>query len=66
MGFYYMANAGGRLLGPLASGIVFQVTGFACCLWSSPAMVLLAAVLSLRLPKSRAISLASASVGEGE
>ncbi len=66
VGFYYMANAGGRLLGTLASGVVFQMAGFAGCLWASAAMVLTAAVLSLRLPKSRAIALASASIGEGE
>ena len=28
VGFYYMANAGGRLLGTLASGFVFQLAGF--------------------------------------
>jgi predicted MFS family arabinose efflux permease len=66
VGFYYMANAGGRLLGTLASGIVFQLAGFAGCLWGSAAMVLTAAVLSLRLPKDRAISLASAGVGDSE
>ena len=66
VGFYYMANAGGRLLGTLASGIVFQLAGFAGCLWSSAALVMAAAVLSLRLPKGRAISLASAGIGEGE
>jgi len=66
VGFYYTANAGGRLLGTLVSGIVFQIEGFAGCLWSSAAMVLAAAVLSLRLPKGRAISLGSASAAEGE
>ena len=66
VGFYYMANAGGRLLGTLTSGIVFQLAGFTGCLWSSAAMVLTAAILSLRLPKSRAISLATADLGESE
>ncbi len=66
VGFYYMANAGGRLLGTLASGIVFQLAGFAGCLWGSAALVTAAAVLSLRLPKGHAITLTSASVGEGE
>jgi hypothetical protein len=66
VGFYYMANAAGRLLGTLASGVVFQLAGFAGCLWGSAALVLAAAVLSLRLPKGHPISLASASVGEGE
>jgi predicted MFS family arabinose efflux permease len=66
VGFYYMANAAGRLLGTLASGVVFQLAGFAGCLWGSAALVLAAAVLSLRLPKGHAIALASVSVGEGE
>ena len=66
VGFYYMANAGGRLLGTLASGIVFQLAGFAGCLWGSAALVTAAALLSLRLPKGHAITIASASVGEGE
>ncbi len=66
VGFYYMANAAGRLLGTLASGIVFQLAGFAGCLWSSAALVLAAAVLSLRLPKGRAVIFASAGAGEGE
>lgn len=66
VGFYYMANAGGRLLGTLASGVVFQLAGFAGCLWGSAALVLAAGVLSLGLPKGHAIALASASAGEGE
>jgi predicted MFS family arabinose efflux permease len=66
VGFYYMANAGGRLLGTLASGIVFQLAGFAGCLWGSAALVLAAALLSLRLPKGGAVVFASASAGEGE
>jgi predicted MFS family arabinose efflux permease len=66
VGFYYMANAGGRLLGTLASGVVFQMAGFSGCLWGSAALVLAAAVLSLRLPTGRAVSLASAGAGDGE
>lgn len=66
VGFYYMANAGGRLLGTLASGVIFEIAGFTGCLWGSAALVLAAAVLSLRLPKGHAVALASASVGEGE
>jgi len=65
VGFYYMANAGGRLLGTLASGIIFQLAGFAGCLWGSATLVVIAAVLSLRLPKGRAVSLAPVNAGEG-
>ncbi len=66
VGFYYMANAGGRLLGTLASGIVFQLAGFTGCLWISAALVLTAAILSLRLPRARAIPLETAGLGESE
>lgn len=33
VGFYYMANAGGRLVGCLLSGALFQWSGLAGCLW---------------------------------
>jgi predicted MFS family arabinose efflux permease len=66
VGFYYMANACGRLLGTLLSGVVFQLAGFQGCLWGSAGLVLTAAVLSLSLPRGRAVSLASADVGNSE
>ncbi|NOX76250.1 MAG: organoarsenical effux MFS transporter ArsJ [Gammaproteobacteria bacterium] len=50
VGFYYMANAGGRLTGTVLSGWVYQTQGLVGCLWWSAAFVLLAALLSLRLP----------------
>jgi len=53
VGFYYMANAGGRLLGTLLSGFVFQQAGFQGCLWGSFLLVLLAALLSMGTPASR-------------
>lgn len=53
VGFYYMANAMGRLLGTLLSGWLFQVYGLAVCLWVSTAFVATAAILSLALPSSR-------------
>ncbi|WAN09749.1 organoarsenical effux MFS transporter ArsJ [Stutzerimonas balearica] len=51
VGFYYMSNALGRLLGTLLSGWVFQAHGLAACLWVSTAFVLLAALISLGLPR---------------
>ncbi len=66
VGFYYMANAGGRLLGTLLSGIVFQFGGFQGCLWGSAALVLAAAVLSLGLPRGHAVSFMAADVGGSE
>ncbi len=65
VGFYYMANAGGRLLGTLASGIVFQVAGFAGCLWGSAGLVLGAALLSLGLPRGLG-GMVTSGTGEAE
>ena len=56
VGFYYMANACGRLLGTLLSGVVFQVAGFEGCIWGSSALVLAAGLISLGLPKGHAVS----------
>ena len=53
VGFYYMANAMGRLLGTVLSGWVFQVWGLAACLWLSSALVLAAALVSVALPQQR-------------
>jgi hypothetical protein len=57
VGFYYMANAGGRLLGTLLSGVIFEFYGFSACLLASSILVLAAALLSFKLPRARAIPL---------
>ncbi|BAU74838.1 organoarsenical effux MFS transporter ArsJ [Metapseudomonas furukawaii] len=54
VGFYYMSNALGRLIGTLLSGWVFQAWGLAACLWISTAFVLAAALISRGLPPGRA------------
>jgi len=51
VGFYYMANAGGRLVGTLLSGIVFQLAGLVGCLWVSAVFVAVAGGISLLLPR---------------
>ncbi len=51
VGFYYMANAGGRLAGTVLSGWAYQVWGLEGCLWWSTGFVLTAAILSLALPE---------------
>ncbi|WP_217474103.1 organoarsenical effux MFS transporter ArsJ [Stutzerimonas stutzeri] len=51
VGFYYMSNALGRLLGTLLSGWVYQGYGLEACLWISSAFLLLAAVISMGLPR---------------
>jgi MFS family permease len=53
VGFYYMSNALGRLLGTLLSGWVYQVYGLAACLWISSVMLLLAALISIGLPRQQ-------------
>ncbi|MDN4502587.1 organoarsenical effux MFS transporter ArsJ [Alteromonadaceae bacterium BrNp21-10] len=50
VGFYYMANAGGRLIGTVLSGWLYQEFGLMICLWVSAVFIGLAAFLSLRLP----------------
>ena len=57
VGFYYMANAGGRLAGTLLSGWLFQIGSLPACLWVSAAMALIAGLLSLRLPRGGSMTL---------
>lgn len=52
VGFYYMANAMGRLLGTVLSGWVFQTWGLTACLALSAVLILMAAAVSLSLPRS--------------
>jgi len=52
VGFYYMANAGGRLAGTVLSGLLYQWYGLVGCLWASVAFVLAAGLLSLLLPST--------------
>lgn len=52
VGFYYMANAFGRLAGTVLSGALYQWQGLEACLWASAAFVLAAGALSLSLPRA--------------
>lgn len=52
VGFYYMANAMGRLLGTVLSGWVSQTWGLTACLALSAVLILMAAAVSLSLPRS--------------
>jgi len=49
VGFYYMANAGGRLFGTLLSGWGYQTYGFTGCLWTSSIFILISALLATQL-----------------
>ena len=61
VGFYYMANALGRLAGTVLSGLLYQLGllwgpsgGLVACLWASAVFVLAAGLLSLLLPANAA------------
>ncbi len=53
VGFYYMANAAGRLAGTVLSGALYEWRGLTACLWASVAFVIAAGVISLLLPATR-------------
>ena len=50
VGFYYAANAAGRLFGILMSGALTQYGGLPACLWGSAAMLALCLALVFLLP----------------
>ena len=56
VGFYYMANACGRLMGTLLSGLVYQSAGLAACLAASAIMLGIASALTLGLPTDEAMN----------
>jgi hypothetical protein len=49
VGFYYMANAAGRLIGTLLSGVSYQLGGLPACLGTAAVMLTLSAVFARRL-----------------
>jgi MFS family permease len=51
VGFYYMANAAGRLTGTLLSGLIYQQQGLVACLVVSSAMVVASALISARISR---------------
>ena len=59
VGFYYMANAIGRLLGTLLSGLVFQYAGLAACLVVSAVLLGAAALIALGLPPHTGLPVAA-------
>ncbi len=52
VGFYYMANALGRLVGTLLSGYLYQQGGLQLCLLGSALFILLVVLISTGLPKT--------------
>ncbi len=54
VGFYYMANASGRLIGTIASGLLYQPFGLVGCLVGAAVFLALAWGFSFRLPRHTA------------
>jgi len=52
VGFYYMANAMGRLIGTILSGWIYQSAGLVACLWVSAMFITLTAFISIGLPRN--------------
>jgi len=50
VGFYYMANASGRLIGTVLSGLIYVWLGLEACLLISSAFLALTALISIALP----------------
>ena len=55
VGFYYAANAAGRLAGILLSGMLYQVGGITACLVGSAAMLVICLVITFLLPISTTV-----------
>jgi MFS family permease len=50
VGFYYAANAAGRLMGIMLSGILTQAGGMPACLWGSGVMLAICLAITVLLP----------------
>ena len=57
VGFYYMANAAGRLTGSLLSGLIYQWQGLEACMLASSVFIAVACTLSTGLAKYQTQSL---------
>jgi predicted MFS family arabinose efflux permease len=52
VGFYYAANATGRLMGIVLSGLLTQVGGLEKCLWASAVMLSVCLLVTVSLPST--------------
>lgn len=67
VGFYYSANAAGRLVGTLLSGVLYLWGDLTAALWGSAAFVVLTWLFTLRLPpmpEGVTVSLATVDAGD--
>ena len=53
VGFYYAANAAGRLMGILLSGLLYQIGGMTACLIGSAVMLVICWLTTFLLPVSQ-------------
>ena len=53
VGFYYMANAGGRLVGSLLSGLSYQLWGLSGCLLTASGLLAIAGLITILLSGER-------------
>ena len=53
VGFYYMSNAGGRLVGTVLSGLIGQFYSLEGCLWVSSLFLVFASLITYRLSRVR-------------
>lgn len=53
VGFYYMANAAGRLVGTVLSGWIYQVWGLEACLWLATLFIAASFLISTRFPNRK-------------
>ena len=53
VGFYYMANAAGRFIGTLLSGLLYHFHSLPACLWVSAVFVTIAVLFAIPLRKLR-------------
>ena len=63
VGFYYSANAAGRLTGTLASGLLYLLGGLNAALWGTTVFVVICLVLTHRLPPVEKPKVVDAPVG---
>ncbi|MDE2581461.1 MAG: MFS transporter, partial [Rhodospirillales bacterium] len=54
VGFYYAANAAGRLMGIMLSGALTEAGGMEACLWGSAIMLAICLAITLGLPSAAA------------
>lgn len=62
VGFYYMANACGRLIGTLLSGLLYEQGGVAASLWGSVILAAIAGTVAMSLPPVTAASASWSSI----